>query len=251
MKAMADKRVFTVGTRQLECLIAGDGPVIVLVNGAGGPIEGWFRVWPELCELGRVLAYNRPGLGRSARANAPQTGAAMVGTLRELLQAAALPPPYVLVGHSLGGLVVNLYARLHPADVAAVLLLESTAPDDVAAMAKLETPLQRGLRRLLDTVLPPDPLGEVAQLPNTLAQLAAAPPFPDVPLTVLSGGKRPWLWPGARAAFDIRAMHQRQLAQLSLRGVQRVAERSGHFPQLSEPQIVRDALAELLQRSAV
>lgn len=249
MPTLPQKHLIALPDGDVEYALAGEGPAIVLVNGAGGPLEGWFRVWPGLNGLGRVLAYNRPGLGRSPRPMSAQHGTAMVAALRALLQAVSLAPPYVLVGHSLGGLLVNLYARHHPAEVAGVLLLESTAPDDVAAMAELETPLLRTLHRVVERLSPRDPLGEVAQLPQTLAELVAAPAFPPIPLTVLSGTKPPRL--GGGAAFAVRGRHQAALASLSPLSVQRLATRSGHFPQLNEPELVVREVAALLERVRV
>jgi pimeloyl-ACP methyl ester carboxylesterase len=240
----------TINTTLLEYVRAGTGaPPIVLVNGAGGPIEGWYRVWPLIEGLSTVFAYNRPGLGKSGKPTEAQTGAVVVATLRALLAAVGLQPPYLLVGHSLGGLSVNLFARTHPAEVAGVVLLEATAPEDVAAMATHEHAIQRGLRRLLNAISPEDPLNETTNVAQTVAQLAAAGPFPDVPLVVVTGGSPAFPWLTPLPAREARASHQCMLAALSPQGQQIIAARSGHFPQFTEPEVVAAAVQVVLDLS--
>lgn len=230
----------------LEYVSAGVGPAtVVLVNGAGGPIEGWYKVFGPLAGFCRVFAYNRPGIGGSGKPQTAQTGSHLVASLRGLLQAAGLAPPYLLVGHSLGGLIVNLYARLHPAEVAAVLLLDATAPADVECQPRFETGLQRALRRVLSW-LPQDARAEVCHVGTTVAELQAAPDFPAIPLAVLSGNRPAMAWATPAEALAARAQHQRELAALSPLGVHLIAERSGHFPQLSEPQRVVDTIHTLI-----
>ena len=142
-------RLAEVGGATIEYIASGTSPpTIVLVNGAGGPLDGWSRVFGPLLRYGMVVAYNRPGIGRSSRPTEPQTGALIVGTLRDLLTAIEAPPPYLLLGHSLGGLYVQLFARRLPEDVCGVVLVEAAHPDDRAIPA-----LHPGWVRALNAVL--------------------------------------------------------------------------------------------------
>ncbi|NRF67025.1 alpha/beta fold hydrolase [Aquincola sp. S2] len=232
--------------RRHDVLRLGSGaPVIVLINGAGGPVDAWFRLLPLLDGLGTLFAYNRPGIGRSAPPQAPQTSAEVVRTLRRLLAALRLAPPYLLVAHSLGGLHAQWFARAHPQEVGAVVLLDATAPQDIALMQSGESALQRGLRRLIDRWSPPDPLGETQQAAISAAALQALPPFPPLPLRVITGARPAlrWLTPAAQLAG--RAQHQQELARLSPCGRQLIAARSGHFPQFTEPALVAAAIRAL------
>lgn len=226
------------------------GPAIVLINGAGGPLEGWMRVWPGLSALGTLVAWNRPGIGASQAPTVDQSAAAVGVQLRALLAALAVAGPYVLVGHSLGGLHALHLARSHPAEVAAVVLLDATAPDDVAAMAAHASPLQRGLQALVDRLWPPDPHSEALHARASVQQLAALPPFPPVPLAVVSGTRPALAWLTPRAQREARARHQAALARLSPAGSQVLATRSGHFPQLSEPELVVRVVAEVCRAAA-
>ena len=137
LKALADAQSALPATRTaqlaggpMEYVVAGDGePTVVLIGGLGVPIDGWALVLPELARTATVIAFNRRGPGFPAQAR-PQTGSAVVDLLRELLAAAGAPPPYVLVGHAVGGLYANLFARRFPHELAGLVLLEPTHPAD-------------------------------------------------------------------------------------------------------------------------
>lgn len=228
-----------------------DGPTLVLINGAGVGLKGWSALFPAIESLGTVFAYNRFGVGGSDRPATRQTGAAIVATLRELLAAAGLAPPYVLVGHSLGGLHANLFARLHPDEVCACLLLEATHPKDRAVLREHESQLLRALGNLFrrpQERFRANVHSELKWIDETAAQTAAAGPFPPIPLAVITGGRAPPAWLMPPAAVDAKRRHQQELARLSPLGEQVIAHRSGHFPQLSEPQLVLEVLERLVKK---
>lgn len=232
-----------VAGETVEYVLAGAGmPSVVLVNGAGGPVEGWFKVFARLAGARSTFAYNRPGIGRSGKPSAPQTGDEMVYLLRATLEALEVPRPYVLVGHSLGGLVVDLFARLYPEEVAAVVMLEATTPADVRLLPRHESGMQRWLKGLARRLAPPHPYDDTEQLDTTLAELDAAPPFPPLPLLVVTGARPALQWATPRALLEARARHQRELAALSPLGRQIMAMESGHFPQFSEPALVCEVI---------
>lgn len=217
----------------------------MLINGAGGPLEGWMRVWEPLAGLGTVVAWNRPGIGASDPPHVDQTSQAVTRQLKALLCALAVSGPYVLVGHSLGGLHALHFARSHPAHTAAVVLLEATAPEDVAAMAEHASALQRGLLALIDRLWPPHPHSEAVHARASAAQVTGLPPLPPVPLAVVTGMRPALAWLTPRAQRAARGLHQNAMVQLSPLGYQVCAHRSGHFPQLSEPTLVVQVIADL------
>lgn len=107
---------------------SGAGPVVVFVHGLGATMQSWDRVFPAVAKEALVFASSRPGYGRSAPVSGVRDGSRIVAELRSLLKSQGLRPPYVLVGHSLGGLYVQLYARLFPEEVKALILVDSTHP---------------------------------------------------------------------------------------------------------------------------
>jgi pimeloyl-ACP methyl ester carboxylesterase len=247
LKSIPPKKTVAVGSSTFEYVVSGTtSPALVLINGAGGPIEGWNSIFSELEKIGTVFAYNRPNIGRSSKPTEPQTGDLLVQTLRALLLEVGLPPPYILVGHSLGGLVANLYARCHPNEVLGVVFLDATAPEDFAIFSAHEGRVPKLLRKTLDAIFGSDHLGEIAHVSHTSDQVSLAPSFPDIPVTVVTGGKPAMSWLIPARILSARTEHQRRLASISPGAKQIIAERSGHFPQISEPAVVVHAIRETL-----
>lgn len=111
----------------LRC--AGTGsPTVVLEPGAGDMASTMAWIAPAVARDTRVCVYDRPGRGWSDESDAPQDATRVASDLQTLLKAAHVPGPYVLAGHSFGGLYVMAYAAHYPADVAGMVLVDSTAP---------------------------------------------------------------------------------------------------------------------------
>jgi pimeloyl-ACP methyl ester carboxylesterase len=225
-------------------------PTIVMLNGSGGALEGWHRLFPEIEALGTVVTYDRPGVGGSGRPREAQLGTTVVLQLRALLREIGAKPPFLLVGHSFGGLHANLFARLYPSETCGVLFLEATAPDDVLNTKRYRSGLQRAIAGLLERFSPLDPYDEVSNEAETVAEIAEVPVFPTIPVTVISGGKRLPRWMVSSAALRERERNQEGLARLSPLGERVIAKGSAHFPQMSEPQLVLDELAKLIRRTS-
>jgi pimeloyl-ACP methyl ester carboxylesterase len=242
------KRLAT-GAGTLEYVLSGtENPSIILVNGAGVTLEGWRTLYPEIEQLGRVLAWNRFGVAGSSKPRQPQTGSLVVASLRELLASVGLPAPYLLVGHSLGGLYCNLFARLHPGEVAGMVLLEATHPRDREMLKGHETQLASVLSRLFELpqrIFRDNLNAEIEWVDATAREVAAAGAFPPVPLTVVTGGNEPPKWLMSPEALRIRRGHQQELARLSPQGQQVIAPVSGHFPQLTQPALVLDVIRRM------
>ncbi|MBS0434532.1 MAG: alpha/beta hydrolase [Proteobacteria bacterium] len=125
-------RTETLQGRAVESIVSRHaGPTVVFENGLGARLDWWAKVWPEVAKDSSAFAYNRPGYGRSDPVATPRDGTHVVAELRELLRAQRLEPPYVLVGHSLGGLYMQLFARQHPDEVQALILVDSTHPEQL------------------------------------------------------------------------------------------------------------------------
>jgi pimeloyl-ACP methyl ester carboxylesterase len=122
-----------LGGRALRVVRAGpvgDGPTVVLEHGAFGCAADWAVVQDKLAERGlRSIAYDRAGLGHSDPGPTPRDGRAIVDDLAALLEALGESGPYVLVGHSMGGLMVRLFALTHPERALGVVLVDAVTPD--------------------------------------------------------------------------------------------------------------------------
>lgn len=101
---------------------------VVFENGSRATVDSWTKVIAALPPDVSVFAYNRPGYGNSQQTDTPRDGTTIVEELRRDLQQKGLKPPYVLVGHSLGGLYMQLFARRHPDEVAGLVLVDAVYP---------------------------------------------------------------------------------------------------------------------------
>jgi len=124
---MRDERQrIDIGGAQLEAVVAGDGPVtVVFENGLATALEEWEAVAGALSARARTVRYDRRRAAPSGPL-APRTASTLAGDLRALLGALAIGPPYVLVGHSWGGVIVRTFAHAHPGDVAGLVLVDAT-----------------------------------------------------------------------------------------------------------------------------
>ena len=120
-----------IGGRSLNIYCSGEGsPTVVFESGAGAPGYAWSHIQPEIAKLTRACWYDRAGEGWSDPGPFPRTSAAVAQDLHELLRRAGIPPPYVLVGHSIGGLHARVYNGLYPNEVAGMVLVDSAHEEE-------------------------------------------------------------------------------------------------------------------------
>ena len=112
----------------MRMLVSGSGEsTVVFENGGGGPpLEMWGKVQPHVSRFARTVTYDRAGVGLSEDGLSPRDGQQIARELRDALRAAGLPPPYVLVGASLGGLYIRVFAGTYPEHVIGMVLVDPT-----------------------------------------------------------------------------------------------------------------------------
>jgi pimeloyl-ACP methyl ester carboxylesterase len=121
-----------VDGRQIHLQVRGAdsaGPTVVLEAGMGSFSPNWYWVQEELAPVVRSVSYDRAGLGWSRRSRRPRDAQTIAMELRDALREAAIEPPYVLVGHSFGGLPVRAFADLYPELSAGLVLVDASHPD--------------------------------------------------------------------------------------------------------------------------
>jgi pimeloyl-ACP methyl ester carboxylesterase len=122
-----------VGGHRLHINCVGRGsPAVVLDAGSGGFSAHWVRVQREVSATTRVCSYDRAGMGWSEMGPEPRDAKQISSELHTLLKGANIEGPYVLVGHSFGGLYVRTYAARYPDEVAGVVLVDSSSPKQVS-----------------------------------------------------------------------------------------------------------------------
>ena len=114
----------------------GPGPTVVFQSGLGDGKDEWAKVIEKMPKSVSIFAYDRPGYGGSPNVSEPRDPCSISRELHELASKAGLKPPYILVGHSLGGLYQFCYAKLYPEDVAGLVLLDPTHPNHWTEMKK-------------------------------------------------------------------------------------------------------------------
>ncbi len=227
-------------------ITAGHGtPTVVFECGLGDSKEVWASVFDAVSHHTRVFAYDRAGYGQSAAATCARDGLQLVAELRAVLQAEKIAPPYVLVGHSLGGTLMQLFARSHPGEVAGVVLVDARHSGFSRRARKL------GVHPML--VAPPMALllmaraalrGELHAAPTTMRQARRAGAFPNVPLIVLTQRRLSKHWPQLfRKAWEAS---QRSLVKMSTLGRFAYIDDTGHHLHTDRPDRVVQAISSVV-----
>ena len=117
------------GGHSLNLLIGGQRasramPAVILEGGFGGGIASWSAVQGEIAKFAQVVSYDRAGLAQSDPGPKPRDAKQIATELRMALKKAGIEPPYVLVGHSLGGPLVRVFADMYPTEVAGLVLID-------------------------------------------------------------------------------------------------------------------------------
>ena len=260
-----------VGGRKiyLECKGTGS-PTVILISGYRNNAEIWTTppgpeitpVFTAVSGFTRTCAYDRPGtildathVSRSDPVSMPRTAEAVASELHDLLDAAKIEGPYVLVAHSLGGLFARLYASTYPNDVAGLVLVDAWSeampkllgPEQWAAYVTLSDPPPPGLEsyRDLERI-------DFAAASERMEQEAAQSPLYGLPLFVLSRAKPVALPPKVPAGFSQTAFEaawrkgQDQLAALLPDARHVIATESDHYIQIEQPDLVVDAVRQVV-----
>ena len=242
--SLKDIRQLTVDGRRVEYATGGTGnTTIVFETGMGPTIKTWRPIYDSLARYARVYAYNRPGYGRSNIRRAPRRVREVARQLHVNLRAAEQRPPYILVGHSVGGLYVNMFARLYPEEVAAVVFLDASHPDQFEYFREhqpllyslLMTSTTKGKRRYENDIVK-----------NTQDDFIDLPPFPAIPVLVLTAGRKSSPLEGDKMRRQW-LLFQEDLARLSTNSKHLIVEGSGHYVHKDRPDVVIEEMKRLLK----
>ena len=276
-------RLVEVDGHKMHILCTGQGgPTVVLDSGLGDSFVSWRKVQPQIAEFTRVCSYDRAGLGYSEPRDEPRTSRMMASQLHALLQAANIEPPYVLVGHSMAGYDVRLYANAYPSEVVGMVLVDASHPDqenrfplELKAMEGSWSREQEFITYTLPFGIPrlfgfcdDDPVERAAEcnsnsareqvaemkaFPESAAQTAKIGSLGSMPLVVLSHDPdrlNSELPPDiAKSTNQAWEKMQEELAHLSTRGTQTISKNSSHYIQLDDPQLVISSVRNVVEQA--
>ncbi len=238
------------------------GPVVLFDSGWSADSRAWQRVMAGLAGRARVCAQDRAGQGRSSPGPLPRDGEAVARDLHAALTRRALPGPWVLVGHSLGGLNMRHFVRLYPGDVAGLVLVDPTSPTGPGAFAA-QVARSRGCVEALKSGLFPagqpelarckgdDPAKALSKWEARLSEIESVGRTTSdglreqkngslaVPLIVLR--------PGGQAKLPDGTAFADPIANLSANGEARLIEGSGHMMMLDRPDAIVTAVKDVLE----
>lgn len=234
-------------------------PIVVLEAGAGDDSTTWEDIFPAVAQFSQVMAYDRAGLGHSVGSPTPRTTLQLVDDLHSLLQASRLEGPYLLVGHSLGALVCRLYAQQYRHEVAGLVFIDGPHPEQgkrfTAALMEMGWQRHELVQPILTMArgVAPELHPEGLDFAQSLAEVDQTQTFGDLPLVVLSASKPPEeAWPdlpiqAARALTRTWDAMQGELPTLSTKGVHVITNRSGHYIQRDEPELVVETIRQVVR----
>lgn len=237
--------------RKLFCRYSLKGkPSVLFLAGLGDSCESWNVVQERISQMTSTFSYDRSGVGKSEPASPamPRTCRDLVQELFELLAGIPVHPPYIVVGHSFGGLVARLFASLYPELVSGIVLVDA-APEykELFYEKVLPKKLISGNRAYLE-----NPLlnRERIDKERSYQEMANYSRQSDIPLSVITRGL-----PDVQGVADwpheeILRMEQRLQAEfmrLSTSNKQRIATRSGHYIHHDEPEIVIEEIMIMMK----
>ncbi len=260
---------------------------VVFVTGLGSQMDlAWGDVFTDVAEFAPVFAYDRAGYGDSVEEESggfaqeaaeetidmvvpgafiavelikaasksrdsgelsPVTGNQVAQHLHHLLRRADIEPPYILVGHSLGGMYVQNFAHTYPNDVSGLVLVDSR-PIDLTRLCDRQIGKDKCLPPpFMLKMFPKHVKAEFAGIETTENQLRAAGTLPDIPVIVLASTKASGGTP--KSVVPLKIKLQREHAHRQLQGKFILASESGHFIQKDDPELVVHAIRQVIMQA--
>jgi pimeloyl-ACP methyl ester carboxylesterase len=245
-------------------------PAVILFNGGGETNRQWNSVIPKIAKYTTVIAYDRQGLGRTPTIDLTiRTAKSVVENLQVILHKINIKPPYVLVGHSIGGLYVSYFARRYPKQVAGIVTLDGNNSYQIYWDHLNTKDLKKGSKKFLKLNTDPElikkealakakiirskkPISpqeyarliealEVAGKPESARQIMRLPPLPKVPLIAMTEG--------TGKGFYYWHASVKQYAQQVPCGVYQWVAHSGHHIMIDQPEIVNQAIRRVIVKA--
>ena len=247
------ERMVVFNDFQLHINETGQGqPSVIIEAGLGSGLDSYDNLQTAISQLTKVISYDRPGLGKSSKSPHPRTLPVYVNELKSLLETENIQPPYILVGHSLGGLIIRYYAHQYPDDIVGLVLVDCPHEDWTEYIRTTHSDEEV---KMFNSVVDPNQYTGVMkeeweQLEQNCDLLRGLEIPRHIPIRIITAiqygrdqqslGYRPedmTAW----AEMQARMMNNVKDAQ------QITTDKSGHSVHLTEPELIVNAVKELIE----
>jgi len=231
-----------VGGHSLQLLVGGQGsPSVIFEGGFGAGIASWSRVQKDVAAFAQTVSYDRAGLGQSDPGPKPRSAKQIATELHVALEKSGIKPPYVMVGHSFGGIYVRVFADMYPKEVVGLVLIDPSQesfndwliknqPDRLKAAEGDIAKAGEGVK------------AEFASVDTSYSQARAAKVPAGIPVTLLTATEDESMPAEARKLWIEK--HKEWLATVP--GSKHiVVEKASHFIQAQQPAVVIEAIKQV------
>ena len=234
-----------VGGHSLQFLVGGQGsPAVIFEGGFGTGIASWSRVQKDVAAFAQTVSYDRAGLGQSDPGPKPRSAKQIATELHVALQKSGIKPPYVMVGHSFGGIYVRVFADMYPTEVVGMVLIDpsqesfndwltKTQPDRLKAAEANIAKAGEGVQ------------AEFALVDTSYSQARVAKVPKGIPVTLLTATEDDSITAEARKLWIEK--HKEWLATVP-GGKHIVVEKASHFIQAQQPALVIEAIKQVAKQ---
>jgi pimeloyl-ACP methyl ester carboxylesterase len=215
---------------------------VVFENGSRITLDKWDKVIAEVAKESTVFAYNRPGYGKSDKPSTPRDGKTVVEELRQLLRQQGLQPPYTLVGHSLGGLYMQMYARAYPQEIQGVVLVDSIYPGIIKKPEEFPLMTRMAKYVFLNSAME----AEVDQINSTGHAMLSMPWNDDIPVVRLFNVPKS----AGAVAVDLGTVNDDEQTRTMVKNMYpkacKVIVDSDHQMQQANPEVVVNVIRDVI-----
>jgi pimeloyl-ACP methyl ester carboxylesterase len=239
-------RKVEVDGHNLNLLVGGTGsPAVIFEGGFGAGIASWSTVQKEVASFAQTVSYDRAGLGQSELGPKPRSAKRIASELHSALEKAGVKPPYVLVGHSLGGIFVRVFADLYPKEVVSIVLID---PSQETFDEWLRTHQPEREKSVKDQIAkaPEGIRAERDALDITYAEVRVAKLPSAISVTLISATEDEAMPAEARRVWIEK--HKEWISKIP-NAKHIIAEKSGHFIQAQQPALVIDVIRKVVTKT--
>ncbi|NML62642.1 alpha/beta hydrolase [Massilia sp. RP-1-19] len=244
--------MISVAGHQVNMVRMGAGPyTVIFESGFASDLTVWRNVAPAVAKSAQVVAYSRAGHGKSQARAGERTVSANTTDLEQMIVAAQLRPPFILVGHSYGGFLIRDFAAKHPAQVAGMVFVDASDERIEVELRKIDPAKTAQDIKMSESYTPPKFKAELKHVQAIFdsGRLTTAGALPDVPVAVLTSSMKhenPEFFLNSPEGMKAwRSLHEHFFRQFST-GVHTVTANAGHNIQLEQPQLVIAAIEQVI-----